>query len=122
MIRRPPRSTLFPYTTLFRSPQDPQSLRILRVGAQDHPPLDSADVMRKVERVAPHPAERPHLAAAEIGIERLAAVLDENKPFAPAEIGERVDRGGVPEQVDREHGARPGRQGPLDRLEREAEP
>src|SRR2546425_9263098 len=26
MIRRPPRSTLFPYTTLFRSAQDPTSL------------------------------------------------------------------------------------------------
>src|SRR3712207_7140693 len=25
MIRRPPRSTLFPYTTLFRSPPDPSS-------------------------------------------------------------------------------------------------
>src|SRR2546425_12875877 len=25
MIRRPPRSTLFPYTTLFRSPREPQS-------------------------------------------------------------------------------------------------
>src|SRR5260370_19969119 len=25
MIRRPPRSTLFPYTTLFRSPDDPAS-------------------------------------------------------------------------------------------------
>src|SRR2546430_3700134 len=25
MIRRPPRSTLFPYTTLFRSPNPPQS-------------------------------------------------------------------------------------------------
>jgi len=24
MIRRPPRSTLFPYTTLFRSSDDPQ--------------------------------------------------------------------------------------------------
>src|SRR2546430_11969992 len=24
MIRRPPRSTLFPYTTLFRSPQEPK--------------------------------------------------------------------------------------------------
>src|SRR2546427_6142982 len=26
MIRRPPRSTLFPYTTLFRSPPQPRSL------------------------------------------------------------------------------------------------
>src|SRR5690349_22295387 len=27
MIRRPPRSTLFPYTTLFRSPADPRAPR-----------------------------------------------------------------------------------------------
>src|SRR5437667_1507996 len=27
MIRRPPRSTLFPYTTLFRSPHSPRSRR-----------------------------------------------------------------------------------------------
>src|SRR3712207_9223439 len=31
MIRRPPRSTLFPYTTLFRSGVAP------RIGEQDHP-------------------------------------------------------------------------------------
>src|SRR3712207_7132702 len=29
MIRRPPRSTLFPYTTLFRSESDPPVLRAL---------------------------------------------------------------------------------------------
>src|SRR5256885_6794724 len=29
MIRRPPRSTLFPYTTLFRSPRDPRKDEIL---------------------------------------------------------------------------------------------
>src|SRR3712207_8718307 len=28
MIRRPPRSTLFPYTTLFRSPQGPRQGRV----------------------------------------------------------------------------------------------
>src|SRR3712207_8131770 len=35
MIRRPPRSTLFPYTTLFRSrrPPEPGSVRQLGVGA-----------------------------------------------------------------------------------------
>src|SRR5688572_32099566 len=36
MIRRPPRSTLFPYTTLFRSPGRPR----LRVHARARPPLD----------------------------------------------------------------------------------
>src|SRR5437660_8561951 len=30
MIRRPPRSTLFPYTTLFRSPQDDRQTVLLR--------------------------------------------------------------------------------------------
>src|SRR3712207_5183133 len=30
MIRRPPRSTLFPYTTLFRSPLHPEPLEVLR--------------------------------------------------------------------------------------------
>src|SRR2546422_8381604 len=29
MIRRPPRSTLFPYTTLFRSPNDDIILRVI---------------------------------------------------------------------------------------------
>src|SRR3712207_7802941 len=35
MIRRPPRSTLFPYTTLFRSPSDPSGFLsgIPRAGA-----------------------------------------------------------------------------------------
>src|SRR2546427_8225745 len=29
MIRRPPRSTLFPYTTLFRSPKEPDQASVL---------------------------------------------------------------------------------------------
>src|SRR3712207_8498737 len=39
MIRRPPRSTLFPYTTLFRSLQLPPRLRRVRVhqGADEGP-------------------------------------------------------------------------------------
>src|SRR5256885_13273310 len=32
MIRRPPRSTLFPYTTLFRSPPRPAGPAALRLG------------------------------------------------------------------------------------------
>src|SRR2546430_5959633 len=30
MIRRPPRSTLFPYTTLFRSKDEPSALKIFK--------------------------------------------------------------------------------------------
>src|SRR2546422_3726148 len=33
MIRRPPRSTLFPYTTLFRSPEGEQAKTFVRQGA-----------------------------------------------------------------------------------------
>src|SRR2546422_6097290 len=46
MIRRPPRSTLFPYTTLFRSPED-------RIGgvepAAPRPHDDLADAVRGIE-------------------------------------------------------------------------
>src|SRR5690348_17842711 len=35
MIRRPPRSTLFPYTTLFRSARNPLGLDLERIAVQD---------------------------------------------------------------------------------------
>src|SRR3712207_6854761 len=35
MIRRPPRSTLFPYTTLFRSRQGPHGLTVAALGGGD---------------------------------------------------------------------------------------
>ena len=35
MIRRPPRSTLFPYTTLFRSPHDGPDVRLLKEEFQE---------------------------------------------------------------------------------------
>src|SRR2546426_8185289 len=46
MIRRPPRSTLFPYTTLFRSPVDPAQLvyRWLQIiASHNHSVRDVAD-------------------------------------------------------------------------------
>src|SRR3989442_4501701 len=50
MIRRPPRSTLFPYTTLFRSGL-PEAQRS---GARDHPLQGPLPVARRTGR-APHP-------------------------------------------------------------------
>src|SRR2546426_3425377 len=41
MIRRPPRSTLFPYTTLFRSQRLPLDARVSHRAAQD--PVPGAD-------------------------------------------------------------------------------
>src|SRR3712207_7207669 len=60
MIRRPPRSTLFPYTTLFRS-ADPERLGELAFGRQPHAEREPA--------VGQQPAHR----TGERGIVRAAA-------------------------------------------------
>src|SRR2546427_2193388 len=41
MIRRPPRSTLFPYTTLFRSPGEPNSEIEFKVARENPSPQPS---------------------------------------------------------------------------------
>src|SRR3712207_8276744 len=60
MIRRPPRSTLFPYTTLFRSQPGAGVLAPLRVvrGERGHRPrLDREPVLLGGVEVAHRPAE-----------------------------------------------------------------
>src|SRR3989475_5391034 len=52
MIRRPPRSTLFPYTTLFRS---------LGVAATDRPALGAAGALIRYAREL-KPGDLPHVA------------------------------------------------------------
>src|SRR3989440_11846864 len=54
MIRRPPRSTLFPYTTLFRSQLLSQTVELLRGERADDAVLDLAElaVARRGEVVA----------------------------------------------------------------------
>src|SRR2546422_3429092 len=46
MIRRPPRSTLFPYTTLFRSPS-------VQIALLDHPDLEIAVHVRGLDGLDP---------------------------------------------------------------------
>src|SRR2546422_9174554 len=46
MIRRPPRSTLFPYTTLFRSPALKNSVAVSRAAEEQAPPKSPAPVSR----------------------------------------------------------------------------
>src|SRR5256886_5127833 len=54
MIRRPPRSTLFPYTTLFRSEQIPALWRFGPVTVADHTRDDSmAGIARRILAHAP---------------------------------------------------------------------
>src|SRR3712207_7239590 len=60
MIRRPPRSTLFPYTTLFRSAVRAQAGRFERDGLQAQPYAERADLQPGALRPQPR-----HLAAAD---------------------------------------------------------
>src|SRR5258708_30822820 len=46
MIRRPPRSTLFPYTTLFRSQAHPEQMAVAAQGLETH--LDETHLLGSV--------------------------------------------------------------------------
>src|SRR2546430_10882381 len=62
MIRRPPRSTLFPYTTLFRSQAQIAGDGELKAAADrvavEHAERDLGHVLELVERPDPVPVER----------------------------------------------------------------
>src|SRR2546430_9298834 len=47
MIRRPPRSTLFPYTTLFRSLDHARDHDVAQVAVDRHDGVDRGDVRRQ---------------------------------------------------------------------------
>src|SRR5437764_8888663 len=57
MIRRPPRSTLFPYTTLFRSAPFQGEYRQLRGTKQPHREGHRADAALRVARSEEHTSE-----------------------------------------------------------------
>src|SRR3989449_6323178 len=60
MIRRPPRSTLFPYTTLFRSPLEPYDLRV-HVADDGGVVFDAADQVARSEEHTSELQSRLHL-------------------------------------------------------------
>src|SRR3712207_7269068 len=59
MIRRPPRSTLFPYTTLFRSDVDAAAADLRPHGLAD---AEDGVLRAAVDRLARQPDERRHRA------------------------------------------------------------
>src|SRR2546422_5681071 len=62
MIRRPPRSTLFPYTTLFRSPEQGDVQLLSRAGIGDASHLgERREVVRRSEEHTSELQSRLHL-------------------------------------------------------------
>src|SRR2546422_5830133 len=87
MIRRPPRSTLFPYTTLFRSGHDADARVVLRRGA-DHRGTTDVDLLDRLVERDPGPRYR-RLE----GVERDDDEIDRRDPV----LVERFEvNGGVP--------------------------
>src|SRR3989475_3176260 len=101
MIRRPPRSTLFPYTTLFRSLDDHRARVEVERGEQleqGRPPRHRAalPVQRDVDRIVHRVSSRTMLRAAASGSgashnARIAAT-----PYAPAARSSRIRSGVTP--------------------------
>src|SRR3989454_11457264 len=81
MIRRPPRSTLFPYTTLFRSRAGEigKSVGLERDhGAQEHRSADQSGTPQEQTPRDVRPVREPHrYDALEIEVVRLRGRLDE---------------------------------------------
>src|SRR5688572_32759948 len=50
MIRRPPRSTLFPYTTLFRSLNEYHRLYLVQLAVESEPKLKASDIEFRLPR------------------------------------------------------------------------
>src|SRR2546427_2243600 len=94
MIRRPPRSTLFPYTTLFRSHRLPQQLLSAARAIQPHrllPPLeperadqpDNAEEVVRVEMGEEDIRQRErHAVAHHLALRPLAALEQQGLPLA----------------------------------------
>src|SRR3712207_7488180 len=88
MIRRPPRSTLFPYTTLFRAGPPAEQLQCDAA----HPDAEPAGGQRVVELVQQHrPQQAGHEAEADqvgdrLGQDRKSTRLN----FSPANISDAV--------------------------------
>src|SRR5438309_8051382 len=76
MIRRPPRSTLFPYTTLFRSDQSQQHVR----GA-DHPASlrDRAPLHERRSDLVDHPRSEEHTSELQSQFHLVCRLLLEKK-------------------------------------------
>src|SRR3989449_11737855 len=89
MIRRPPRSTLFPYTTLFRSAdggREPEHLRDRRLRVDDRDLALLVDVLDHAAAALDLPDRRPHEVLGHVDED----LLDRLEQDAPARSEEHT--------------------------------
>src|SRR5256885_9667971 len=79
MIRRPPRSTLFPYPTLFRSPGSPRSRRRLPIGH----PVSSRPPAGPAQRSSPRLRSEEHTSELQSPCNLVCRLLLEKKKSRP---------------------------------------
>src|SRR5256885_9117332 len=83
MIRRPPRSTLFPYTTLFRSEEnvpDPFEVKPTEPAGLDFDPEDSVSVTVAVQLV-------DWLTTTEVGLQLIAVEVERRLTVTAEPVG-----------------------------------
>src|SRR5438874_9233686 len=89
MIRRPPRSTLFPYTTLFRSPHAGRYPRTIEAGSRDREGRESGEplpdrrhplgVPARIARQPPRPRSEEHTSELQSRRDLVCRLLLEKK-------------------------------------------
>src|SRR5256885_13161301 len=83
MIRRPPRSTLFPYTTLFRSSMSSHELRVTKPGQE-------FNIGNETYRVMPHPEIGRATSELQSPCNLVCRLLLEKKNITHAQLVDRI--------------------------------
>src|SRR5438067_8257851 len=78
MIRRPPRSTLFPYTTLFRSAKGGQTQRVLWASTSTKNPA-YPDILYVQEMIGPEDRKSTRLNSSHVSISYAVFCLKKKK-------------------------------------------
>src|SRR2546430_6030274 len=84
MIRRPPRSTLFPYTTLFRSREHPPAVAAIDELLCQHRRQPNAILKRAVPERAGLPRSEEHTSELQSQSNLVCRLLLEKKKIMPA--------------------------------------
>src|SRR2546422_11602401 len=108
MIRRPPRSTLFPYTTLFRSPRV-RLLAHLRIHPSRRDAVDRDVARRELDGEGLGERDDGALGGGVVGVERLAPLAGGGRhEYDPAARGGEGGSGAAPGEDRLRDGAPPG--------------